>query len=320
MRRCVRRFWVFKKKVFEYNGHQIRKGADLSGANLSGLVGRDALAVLGSLEDVNFANANLTGANFDGLELNQVNFAGANLTGASFKKCWFPQYEKYGFSGANLSNATITPLDVFNNPSERPEWWSSLRTQVHFSGANLDGATLSGMFVEFNFKNASLRGARIVNGYFNGCTFDGADFTSAHFEGKEEFDYWRQANSFSQCDLSSAKFHDVSGCAYLLYSMVNGPAPEFKVLNGVIYLDGDLCGDSRWGSRAFDAGRAPWDANVTAPTFYALTPQGLTPAPSPSTSENSSVESKLAEAKQLLEDGLIDQAEHDALRRKILGI
>jgi len=67
---------VFKKKVFEYNSHQIRKGADLSGADLSGLVGHDAMAVLGSLEGVNFANANLTGANFDGLELNQVNFGG----------------------------------------------------------------------------------------------------------------------------------------------------------------------------------------------------------------------------------------------------
>jgi len=311
---------VFKKKVFEYNGHQIRKGADLSGANLSGLVGRDASAVLGSLEDVNFANANLTGANFDGLELNQVNFAGANLTGASFKKCWFPQYAKHGFSGANLSNATITPLDIFNNFSERPEWWSSSGSLVHFSGANLDGATLSGIFVAFHFKNASLRGARISSGHFTDCIFDGADFTSAHFEGKEEFDYWRSANSFSNCDLSSAKFHDVSGCAYFSRIGVHGAAPEFKVLNGVMYLDWDLCGDSRRGSRFFQAGNNPWSEHSVGPTFCALTPEGFTPDPSFSTGESSSVESELAEVKRLLEGGLIDQAEHDALRRKILGI
>lgn len=38
------------------------------------------------------------------------------------------------------------------------------------------------------------------------------------------------------------------------------------------------------------------------------------------TPPTSPIESKLAEVKQLLKDGLIDQAEHDALRRKILGI
>jgi len=85
MRRCARRFWAFKGEVIKYNGHQIREGADFSGAGLSGLVGRDVLAALGSLEDLNFANANLTGANFDGLELHKVNFAGANLTEASLK-------------------------------------------------------------------------------------------------------------------------------------------------------------------------------------------------------------------------------------------
>jgi len=270
---------VFKKKVFEYNGHQIRKGADLSGANLSGLVGRDASAVLGSLEDVNFANANLTGANFDGLELNQVNFAGANLTGASFKKCWLPIYANYGFDGANLSNATIAPLDVLNNASERPEWYTLLHTAVKFSGANLDGATLSGQFIYFDFKNASLRGARISGGFFVGCSFDGADFTSAHFEGKEEFDFWRnRANHFATCSLAGAKFHDVSGCSYFFQIDVHGAAPEFKVLNGVMYLDWDLCGGSGWPGRSFKA-MNPRGKNDVSPVFFAFTPEGFIPDP-----------------------------------------
>jgi len=42
--------------------------------------------------------------------------------------------------------------------------------------------------------------------------------------------------------------------------------------------------------------------------------------PTGSTSAKSRFETELAEVKQLLDNGLIDQAEHDALRRKILGI
>jgi len=55
--------------------------------------------------------------------------------------------------------------------------------------------------------------------------------------------------------------------------------------------------------------------NETSTTQAMRKPHTVKDAP-----PTSPIESKLAEIKQLLKDGLIDQAEHDALRRKILGI
>jgi len=57
------------------------------------------------------------------------------------------------------------------------------------------------------------------------------------------------------------------------------------------------------------------------PSVSSLPPDSsLTSWTPPSGPSESLIESQLAEARQLLDDGLIDQAEHDALRRKILGL
>lgn len=57
------------------------------------------------------------------------------------------------------------------------------------------------------------------------------------------------------------------------------------------------------------------------PAVTSLPPDSsLTSWTPPAGPSESLIESQLAEARQLLDDGLIDQAEHDALRRKILGL
>ena len=240
---------MFKKKVFEYKGREIRRGADLSGADLSGLAGHDIVATLGSLKNLNFANANLTGANFDGLELEKVVFAGANLTGASFSECWFPQGQP-GFEGATLTSATITAAQdswwtaeawTAEAESRKPKWFSSpssffSNSLTSFKGANLDGATLAGSMGNCSFENASLNGATLAGTMFN-CSFknaslkgarfsdarigytdfDGADVSGSHFEGDHfAADPMKRACWFDRCGFAGAKLLDVTGSAYFI--------------------------------------------------------------------------------------------------------
>lgn len=313
---------MFRKRVFEYKGREIRKGEDLGGADLGGLVGRDVLAALGSLKGLNFANANLTGANFDDLELNEVNFAGANLTGASFAKCWFPQFRD-GFSGATLANATITAAYEVNPTTgahNTPEWWS-FNSTTRFTSANLDGATLGGFFKNFEFANASLRGARFSRGtFFYQCDFVGADMSGSHFEDGdfEPHALGEGACFFSNSKLQGAKLLDLTGCAK--FNMTDGPLPEITVADGIFYVDCEHVGNALSHYKIFRYEPKPQYPDYVSPLFVALTPQGFVRESSAEVGSSSGVESKLAEARQLLDDGLIDQAEHDALRRKILGL
>jgi uncharacterized protein YjbI with pentapeptide repeats len=331
---------VFKRKVFEYKGREIRRGADLSGADLSGLAGHDIVATLGSLKNLNFANANLTGANFDGLELERVVFAGANLTGASFSKCWFPQARpglpqaQPGFEGATLTSATITAAqDKWWTAEEvvdkHPKWFisSPIQSWTSFKGANLDGATLAGHMTNFSFENASLNGATLAGTMLN-CSFknaslkgarfsdarirltdfDGADLSGSHFEGDQTFaaDPMKRTYWFSECGFAGAKLLDVTGCVYFLGT--KEPLPEITVADGRFFVDLKFCLKS------------PHLYEIFGGQYLALTPQGFIRKPAINESTSAGVESKLAEVKELLSQGLIDQAEHDALRRKILGI
>lgn len=326
---CAKKSSVFKKKVFEYNDHGIRKGADLSGADLSGLEGREVVDLLDTLDGVNFAGANLTGANFDGLELSAVNFTGANLTGASLIDCKLPRF----FSKANLTNANIR--------ADRKDSDYIVRggTQgADFKGANLDGASLGGRFYEADFSKANFKGCRLEQSFFNRCSFVDADFSRAHFEGSATFPPEGSEISFHDSNLTNARFVDVSGCAYFSKSegdkSINSTV-RFKVLDGVLYIDPAYV-DYDPSQRYF--------TKIGGEIFVALTPQGFIRAAVVSTSYSddearlaegkkgyskklidstsaySGVETKLAEVTELLSKGLIDQAEHDALRRKILGI
>jgi uncharacterized protein YjbI with pentapeptide repeats len=334
---------VFRKRVFEYKGREIRRGADLSGADLSGLAGHDIVATLGSLKNLNFANANLTGANFDGLELERVVFAGANLTGASFSKCWLPQTQP-GFEGATLTSATITaaqdPWWTAKSYRRIPKWFhladerfpASFKSVTSFKGANLDGATLAGMVGNFSFenaslngatlagamhtcsfKNASLRGARFSHAWISRTDFDGADLSGSHFEGDQTFtaDPNIRVCWFEGCGFAGAKLLDVTGCAY--FRLLQGKL-EITVADGRFFMDQPYPYD--WGfNEIFKRRHKEWEAR-----FVALTPQGFIRKREFNESKSAGVESKLAELTELLSQGLIDQAEHDALRRKILGI
>ena len=325
MRRCARRSWVFKKKVFEYKGREIRQGADLSGADLSGLAGSAVLAALGSLTGLNFANANLTFANFDGLELQKVNFEGANLTGASFANCWFPQRsgsDPLGFSGATLTGATITAAryaDPTTGTFTIPEWYS-LGNNTTFTRANLDLATLGGNFSNFEFANASLRGARFSRGaLFSLCDFTGADMSGSHFEGDRDFEFpvfGEEPPGFGNIKLQGAKLLDLTGCAYFAAS----PLPEITVADGIFYLEHAHVGNALNHYKIFRHEPNPQYPDFVPLRYVALTPQGFVRESSAEVGSSSGVESKLAEVRQLLDDGLINQAEHDVLRRKILGI
>jgi uncharacterized protein YjbI with pentapeptide repeats len=339
---------VFKKKVFEYKGRKIRRGADLSGADLSGLAGHDIVATLGSLKNLNFANANLTGANFDGLELERVVFAGANLTGASFSKCWFPQARpglpqaQPGFEGATLTSATITAAQdrwwtAEQVVAKHPEWFISFPEQswTSFKGANLDGATLAGHMTKFlfenaslngatlagtmlncSFKNASLKGARFSDARIRLTDFDGADLSGSHFEGDHfAADPMKRACWFSECGFAGAKLLDVTGSAY--FPGTKEPLPEITVADGRFFIPLLLIPLKSWS--LYEIFKGP-PLILGTSWFVALTPQGFIRKPAINESKSAGVESKLAELKELLSQGLIDQAEHDALRRKILGI
>ena len=108
----------------------------------------------------NFANMDLRGIDFTGLNLSEADFRGADLEGASFIDAILVGAN---LEGANLKNTDFSCANAwganFNETNcQNALFLSANLTEASFEGANLDGAS----FAQANLTEASLEDANII--------------------------------------------------------------------------------------------------------------------------------------------------------------
>lgn len=129
-------------------------GSNLSRANLSGAILRDANLSGAKLPNGNMMNANLDGANLSGVEMPYGKFIDATLR----KTC---------LKGANLQYADMRQASMIRvDLSEADLWQANLKKsnlfEANLSKANLRMAQLEGVHLDSaNLSNASLVGAKL---------------------------------------------------------------------------------------------------------------------------------------------------------------
>ncbi len=102
----------------------------------------------------NLSNANLAGVIFSDFDLRAVNFAGAILVGANLDR-------------ANMQAADLTRADLSRSSLERTDVSSAKATEANFQNAVLARASLSESTISgANFDHATLTGARLVDVVF----------------------------------------------------------------------------------------------------------------------------------------------------------
>jgi Family of unknown function (DUF5758)/Pentapeptide repeats (8 copies) len=121
----------------------ISRGADLSGADLSG-----AYLSYADLSGAYLIGSNLSGAYLSYADLRNANLRNAYLRNANLRNAYL--------SGADLRNAYLSGADLRN---------------AYLSGADLSGADLSG---------ADLSGANLSGAYLIGSDLSGADLSGAY--------------------------------------------------------------------------------------------------------------------------------------------
>ena len=180
-------------------------GLDLTGANFSQAIIRDANLTSAKMEsldiqggqvvDSNFSNSDLRYANFTGSSisnsiLNEVTASGISLSRSVVKNVNFisadlsladlsdASFEDSNFSSASLLGASFLET-AFDNCAFRNASLVNVDTlNAKFTGCDLTNATLSGIFMGADFQNAVLTGS----------DFSGADLTGVTLKGATGFD------------------------------------------------------------------------------------------------------------------------------------
>jgi uncharacterized protein YjbI with pentapeptide repeats len=136
-----------------------------------------------NLENCQFIERQLVGANFEGSNLSGAEFIMvslilANLAGTNLEKALLAGADLQGanLEGANLSEAKLTTVS-FARGAER---------QTNLAGANLERANLRGAnFRQVNLKEANLREANLEKTNWQGVNLDGANLQGTILEGKD---------------------------------------------------------------------------------------------------------------------------------------
>jgi uncharacterized protein YjbI with pentapeptide repeats len=155
----------------------------VQGKNFRGSILLQCLSFL-NLENCQFIERQLVGANFEGSNLSGAEFIMvslilANLAGTNLAKALLAGADLQGanLEGANLSEAKLTTVS-FARGAER---------QTNFAGANLEGANLRGAnFRQVNLKEANLREANLEKTNLREANLDGANLQGTILEGKDK--------------------------------------------------------------------------------------------------------------------------------------
>ena len=174
------------------------QGADLTGANLSGMDLREArlmhVKLNGAdlrgidLQDAYLSWADLRGANLGGADLRNTNFSGARLSGVTFRRA---DLRGAIFIEANLKEVSFVQAQLQNTKFD----WASL-FDATFYAANLESASLRGV----DLCKADLRRANLTNSLLVNTDFSGADLSDVNLTAA-----WCGSTVFANVDLSTAK-------------------------------------------------------------------------------------------------------------------
>ena len=214
------------------------------------------------------------------------NYKGANLAGAVIASRKVGQYSN--FSNACMDRATFTGRDygvqIFN---------------ANFSGATFAGAKVDVSFTNCNFSGAIFNGSEFPEGSglwfgFVRCNLSNVQFSNTTFPKNFRF---------VDCDLTAAKFENLKTMAYFegcdlrggsVFAGVSGKfKPEKCNLLGIEFRECDL-------PHTYDEIGRPKQRQVAR--------------------AESEIEIRLNEIKSLREQGLINDDEYNATRKKILGL
>jgi len=217
----------------------------------------------------------------------KLNYQGANLAGAVVDSRKVKQY--LNFSNACMDRATFTGRDyghgeIFN---------------CNFSGATFAGAKVDISFRNCNFSGAIFNGSEFPEGSGLGFGFVRCNLSNVQFSNTTFPKNFR----FVDCDLTAAKFEnlktmaDFEGCDLRGGSVFAGVSGKFKPekcnVLGVEFRECDL-------PHTYDEIGRPKQRQVAR--------------------AESEIEIRLNEIKSLREQGLINDDEYNATRKKILGL
>ncbi len=240
--------------------------ANLSNTSWGGTLSTDDLYVVSLLENVTFANANLTGAKFTGAELAVVDFRGADLSGADFTatgtlETGGPRQTQCGFCDfavdPSTGNATNLTNAVFSQPDTAQFMIASGNdlSGARLGGAQLPGGVFAGLTLSgADFTQANLAGAVFSESSFVGAVFQGADLTGTDLTG---------------LDLQQARFTSATlTMAQLAGANLTGADLSGALLDGAV-LDDALLGGALFSGATFDG------ASIQGVDLYAQDLHGL---------------------------------------------
>ncbi|MGH7487693.1 MAG: pentapeptide repeat-containing protein, partial [bacterium] len=168
-----------------------------------------AVSMPGGCANHLFDGAQLAGANFTGMILDEGDFFTTNLAGASFRDA---HVQNARFERGTLTEAMMLSIDAASASFRRANLSKASAILGHFpnadfSNAILDGADFSGADMRgANFSGASLRGTKIIGADLTGATMSEADLTDAIVTStKLQGSNWRRA-VIDRCDLTGSRF------------------------------------------------------------------------------------------------------------------
>ena len=168
-------------------------GADLSGKNFDNLNLQNAVFDKADLSNTSFKNANIDGARFvfanldNSNLLDRIDLSDINLAGANISNVSLKGKDLSGtiLTGADLSNSNLTGVDLSGKDLTK-----TILIDVNLSNSNLTGANLTG---------ANLKGANVKN-----VDFTSADLTNAKFRGVDISMGYLSTMNLTKVDLSGA--------------------------------------------------------------------------------------------------------------------
>ena len=179
-------------------------GSDLSGRNFDNLNLQNAVFDKADLSNTSFKNTNIDGARFVFADLNNSNLLDRI------------DLSNINFAGANLPNMNLNGRDLSG----------TILTGADLSNSNLTGVNLSGndmakaILIDVDLSNAILTGANLQHANLDGANVMNADFTSADFTGV----------NLAGTNLKDAKFDDATfvGVKFDGFDISLGSLPEIN--------------------------------------------------------------------------------------------
>lgn len=205
------------------------KQANLCDAILTARDLREAELSDSVLVNVDFAGADLRGANFSKAKLNRSNLSNAMLQGSILRNA---EAMNADFSGANLDGADLMLSILTQSKFIRSRGWEAKLSGARLQKTNFEGAFFSHAKFAFtnligaSFKDASLQLVDLSHVVAAGCNFEGVDLLSANLERAV-----LNASNFSNANFMNANLREV----WLYEATLTGARFEKAKLTSVVY-------------------------------------------------------------------------------------